>query len=90
MLCMSFVVAVSVSQLRAPPRKGIKLLLQGMCVCGWLDCNKFIADIMVVLPELYMSLILESSNCSVDSSLVGLMVADPEIKVVVVSYQVVY
>ena len=32
MLCMSFVVAVPVSQLRASPRKGSKLLLQWMCV----------------------------------------------------------
>ena len=52
MLCMSFVVAVPVSQLRASPRKGSKLLLQWMCVCGWLDCSNFIADVIVVSPEL--------------------------------------
>ena len=62
MLCMSFVVAVPVSQLRASLRKGSKLLLWGMCVYGWLDCSSFIADVMVVLPELYMSLMLESSS----------------------------
>ena len=71
MLCMSFVVAVPVSQLRASPRKGSKLLLWWMCVCGWLGCSSFIADVMVVLPELYMSLMLESSSWSVDSSWVG-------------------
>ena len=70
---MSFVVAVQVSQLRASPRKGSKLLLQQMCVCDCpskegLDCNNFIADIMVVLQELYMSSIFETSNCTVDSS----------------------
>ena len=52
MLWMSFVVAVPVSQLRASPRKGSKLLLQQMCVCGWLDCNNFMADVIVVSPEL--------------------------------------
>ena len=62
MLCMSFVVAVPVSQLRASPRKGSKLLLQWMCVCGWLDCSSFIADVMVVSPELYMSLMLDSAS----------------------------
>ena len=62
MLCISLVVAVPVSQLRASPRKGSKLLLQQMCVCGWLDCSSCIADVMVILPELYMSLMFESSN----------------------------
>ena len=71
MLCISFVVAVPVSQMGASPRKGSKLLLQQMFVCGWLDCNSFIADIMVVSPGLYMSLMFESSTCSVDSSWVG-------------------
>ena len=73
MLFMSFVVAVAVSQLRASPRKGSKLFLQQMCVCDCpskegLDCNNFIADIMVVLPELYMSSMFESPTCSIDSS----------------------
>ena len=72
-LFISFVVVVPVSQLRASPRKSSKLLLQQMCVCGCpskkeLDCNNFIADIMVVLVELYMSSMFESSTCSVDSS----------------------
>ena len=62
MLCMSFVVAVPVSQLRASPRKGSKLLLQQMCVHGWLDCSSFISDVMVVSPEWYMSLMLDSSS----------------------------
>ena len=62
MLCISFVVAVPVSQVRASPRKGSKLLLWQMCVCGWLDCSSFIADVMVVSPELYMSLMFESST----------------------------
>ena len=52
MLWMSFVVAVPVSQLRESPRKGSKLLLQQMCVCGWLDYSNFIVDVIVVLPEL--------------------------------------
>ena len=51
MLFISFVVAIPVSQLRASPRKGSKLLLLQMCICGWLDCNNFIADIMVVLQS---------------------------------------
>ena len=62
MLCISFVVAVPVTQLRASPRKGSKLLLWQMCVCGWLDCNSFIADVMVVLSALYMSLMFENST----------------------------
>ena len=52
MLQMSLVVAVPVCQLRASPRKSSKLLLQWMCVCGWLDCSNFIADAIVVSPEL--------------------------------------
>ena len=73
MLFMSFVAAIPASQLRASPRKGSNLLLQQMCVCDCpskegLDCNNFIADIMVVLPDLYMSSIFESSTCNIDSS----------------------
>ena len=60
MLCMSFVVAVPVSQLRVSLRKGGKLLLQWMRVYGWLDCSSFMAEVMAVLPELYMSLMLDS------------------------------
>ena len=60
MLFMSFVVPVPVSHLRTSPRKGSKLLLWWMCGCDCpskegLVCNNFIADIMVVLQELYMS-----------------------------------
>ena len=51
MLWMCFVVAVPVSQLRASPRKGSKLL-QWMYVCGWLDCSNFMEDAIVVSPEL--------------------------------------
>ena len=54
MLCMSFVVAVPVSQLRASPRKDSKLLLQWMRVCGWLDYSSFIGDVMVVSPVIYV------------------------------------
>ena len=68
---MSFVVAVPVNQRRASLRKGSKLLLQWMCVCGWLDCSSFIADVMVVSPELYMFLMLDSSSRSVDSGWFG-------------------
>ena len=76
MLFMCFVVAVPVSHLRASPRKGSKLLLWQMCDCDCplkegLVCNKLIADIIVVLQELYMSSVLVSSACSVDSNWVG-------------------
>ena len=73
MLFMSFVVAVSVSPLRASPRKGSELLLWQMCDCDCplkegLVCNKLIADIVVGLQELYMSSMLASSACSAYSS----------------------
>ena len=71
MLCMFFVVAVPVNQLRASPRKGSKLPLQWMCVHGWFDCSSFIADVIVVSTELYISLMLDSSSWSVGSSWVG-------------------
>ena len=76
MLFMSFVVAVSVSHQRASPRNGSKLLLWWVCACDCpskegLVCNKLIADIIVGLQELYMSLMLVSSACSVDSSWVS-------------------
>ena len=76
MLFMSFVVAVPVSHLRASPRKGSKLLLWQMCGCDspskeGLVCNKLITDIMVIFQELYMSSMLVSSTCSIDSSCVG-------------------
>ena len=56
-----------------------------MCVCGYLDCNNFIEDIMVVLPELYMSSMFEILLVVLIVAELGLMVADPEIIVVVVS-----
>ena len=73
MLLMSFVVAVPISHLRESPRKGSKPLLWQMCDCDCLlkeglVCNKSIADIMVVLQELYMSSMLGSSTYSIDSS----------------------
>ena len=73
MLFMSFVVVVPVRHLRASPRKGSKLLQWQMCDCDCpskegLVCNKLIADIMVVLQELYMSSMFVSSTCSIDSS----------------------
>ena len=76
MLFMSFVVAVPINHRRASPRKGSKLLLWWMCDCDFplkegLVFNKSIADIIVVLQELYMSSMLVSSTCSVDSSWVG-------------------
>ena len=88
-LFISFVVAVPVSQLRQSPRKGSKLLLWQMCVCDCpskegLDCNNFIADIMVVLPELYILLVVLTVVAF------GLMAADPESIVVSMSWQAVY
>ena len=73
MLFISFVVAVPVSQVKASPRKGSKFLLWCMCGCDCppkegLVCNSFIADIIVVLLELYMSSMFERSTCNIDSS----------------------
>ena len=68
---MSLVVAVPVNQLRAVPRKGSKLLLHLVVVCGWFEFSRFMADMMEVLLDLYMSCILDSSNCRVVSSWVG-------------------
>ena len=62
MLCMSLVVAVPVSQLRASPRKGSRLLLWQLVVGGWLDWSSFTVDAMVDAAELYTSLILDSSS----------------------------
>ena len=56
------VVAVPVSQLRAVPRKGNKLLLHHVVVCGWFELSKLMADVMEVLLDLYMSCMLDSSN----------------------------
>ena len=52
MLWMSFVVAVPVSQLREPPRKGSKLLLHCVCVCSWLEFSNCMAEVMVDSPDL--------------------------------------
>ena len=94
-LFMSFVVAVPVSQLRASPRKGSKLLLQWMCVCDCpskegLDCNNLLKILWLFLPELYMPSIFENSTCRVDSSWVWTMVADPESIVIVMSWRIAY
>ena len=52
MLWMSFVVAVPMSQLRASPRKGSKLLLHCIHVCGWLEFSNCMAEVMVDSPDL--------------------------------------
>ena len=62
MLHISLVVAVPVSQLRAVPRKGNKLLLHHVMVCGWFELSKLMAEVIVVLLDLYMSCMLDSSN----------------------------
>ena len=62
MLHISLVVAVPVSQLRAVPRKGNKLLLHHVMVCGWFELSKLMADVIVVSLDLYMSCILDNSN----------------------------
>ena len=86
MLFISFVVAVPLSQLRASPRKGSKLLLWQMCVCGWLDLQiLWLFHQNCICPEC-----LKVPHEVLIVARLGLMVADPEIKVVVVSYQVVY
>ena len=71
MLCISLVVAVPVSQLRAVPRKGSKLLLHHMPVCSWLEFRRFMAEVIVVLLDWYMSCMLDNSNWSVVRSCVG-------------------
>ena len=68
MLSISLVVAVPVSQLRAVPRKGNKLLLHHVMVCGWLAFSKLMADVIVV--SLDLSCMLDNSNWSVVSSCV--------------------
>ena len=71
MLHISLVVAVPVSQLRAVPRKGNKLLLHCVMGCGWLEFSRLMADVIVVSLDLYMSCMLDNSNWSVVSSCVG-------------------
>ena len=70
-LHISLVVVVPVSQLRAVPRKGNKLLLHHMPVCSWLEFRRFSAEVIVVLLDWYMSCMLDNSNWSVVSSCVG-------------------
>ena len=62
MLRISLVVAVPVSQLRVVPRKGNKLLLHCVMVCGWFELSKLTADVMVDSLDFYMSCMLDSSN----------------------------
>ena len=66
-----------------------------MCVCDFpskegLDCNNFIADIMVVLPEFYMSSMFEVPPVALIVVEFGLMVADPENVVIAICWQVAY
>ena len=70
-LHISLVAAVPVSQLRAVPRKGNKLLLNHVLVCSWLEFRRFTAEVIVVLLDCYMSCMLDNSNWSVVSSCVG-------------------
>ena len=62
MLHISLVVAVPVSQLRAVPRNGNKLLLHCVVGCGWLEFRRLMADVIVVSLALYMSCMLDNSN----------------------------
>ena len=71
MLHISLVVAVPVSQLRVVPRKGSKLLLHHVLVCSWLEFSRLMAEVIVVLLDLYMSCMLDNSSWSVVSSCVG-------------------
>ena len=89
-LFISFVVAVPVSQLRASPRKGSKLLLWQMCVCSCpskegLDCNNFIRDNMVVFQSCICPQCLKVLLVVLTLVAFGLMAADPENVVVAVS-----
>ena len=71
MLCISLVVAVPVSQLRAAPRKGSRLLLHCVLVCCWLEFSRLMVEVIVVSLDLYMSCMLDNSSWSVVSSCVG-------------------
>ena len=75
-LLTSFVVAVPVSHLRALPKKGSRLLLRWLLlfICPSNEGSVFrrlIAEIMVGLQELYISLIGVSSTCCGDIEWVG-------------------
>ena len=71
MLHISLVVAVPVSQLRAVPRKGNKLLLHCVLVCSWLEFSRLMAEMIIVSLDLYMSCMLDNSSWSVVSSCIG-------------------
>ena len=71
MLHISLEVAVPVSQLRAVPRKGNKLLLHHVLVCSWLEFSRLMAEVIVVSLHSYMSCMLDDSSWSVVSSCVG-------------------
>ena len=71
MLWISLVVAVPVSQLRASPRKGSRLLLHHVLVCIWLEFSRLVAEVIVVSLDLYMSCMLDNSSWSVVSSCAG-------------------
>ena len=71
MLWISLVVAVPVSQLRASPRKGSRLLLQCVCVCSWLEFSRLMAEVIVVPLDVYMSCMLDNSSCNVVISCTG-------------------
>ena len=49
-------------------KEGSRLLLWQLGVCCWLDHSHLIADAMVILAELYIFLMLESSSWSVEIS----------------------
>ena len=71
-LLTSFVVAVPVSHLRALPKKGNRLLLWQVLLfmCPLNEgsvLRRLIAEMMVGLQELYISLMVSSSTCSGDS-----------------------
>ena len=71
MLCISLVVVVPVSQLRVALRKGSKLHLHHVLVCSWLEFSRLMAEVIVVLLDLYMSCMLDNSSWSEVSSCVG-------------------
>ena len=64
-------VAVPVSQLRASPRKGSRLLLHCALVCSWLEFSSLMAEVIVVSLDLYKSCMLDNSSYSVVSNCVG-------------------
>ena len=71
MLWISLVVAVPVSQLRAAPRKGSRLLLHHVLVCSWLEFSRLMAEVIVVSLDWYMSCMLDNSSWSVVSCCAG-------------------